>query len=83
MPRTDAVHADEIARLRTHASSDHLSPLETKAVLTAVELLEGHAQGKVRLCELPHVQSLVSLCLGEPFVVHAGEACGCDGSDRR
>lgn len=81
MPHTDAVHADEIARLRTQASSDHLSPLETKAVLTAVELLEGHAQGKVRLCELPHVQSLVSLCLGEPVVVHAGAACGCDGSD--
>lgn len=80
MSPTAVAHDDEITRLRAHARADYLSPLEAKAVLTAIELLEGHVRGQVRLCELPHAQSLVSLCLGSPFEAGTdGVACGCHG----
>lgn len=60
-------HSAEIAELRSHSAWDYLSPLEAKAVLTAIELLEAHQTGTVEICDLPHVRTLVTLCLGKPF----------------
>ncbi|WP_282070508.1 hypothetical protein [Janibacter hoylei] len=60
-------HSAEITALQRYATSDLLSPLEVKAVLTAIEVLEAHEKGRVEVCDLPHVLSLVSLCLGRAF----------------
>ena len=60
-------HTAEIAALQNHARSEYLSPLEAKAVLTAVEMLRAHEAGTLEICDLPHARSLVSLCLGRDF----------------
>ena len=67
MRHTEPDHSAEIAALRDHSAKEYLSPLEAKAVLTAIELLEAHQEGTVEICALPHARTLVTLCLGKPF----------------
>lgn len=60
-------HSAEITALRNHSAWEYLSPLETKAVLAAIEMLEEHEKGTLEICDLPHARTLVTLCLGKPF----------------
>ena len=60
-------HSIAISALQRHATSEHLSALEAKAVLTAIEMLEAHEAGALEICDLPHATSLVSICLGRTF----------------
>lgn len=60
-------HSAEISALREHSAKQYLSPLEAKAVLTAIEMLEAHETGTLEICDLPHARSLVTLCMGKTF----------------